>query len=193
MADNNALLDTLIAKVTGGNDDERTEAWFNAGKVGASAVKPLAGVISAHSGEAALAAKRALWQIARYAARPGADAERQSVVAALAALLNDETESVPARSEALWILSEIGDDAAVEPVASVLRDEALREDARMALERIPGDRSLAALKAAFDAAPDAFKPNIAQSLRQRGVDVPGVPCVRFVPTKKTAVQPKTEK
>ena len=193
MADDNPELDGLINTITGGNDDERTKAWFNAGTVGAVAVRPLAGVISAQGGEAALAAKRALWQIARHAARPGADAERQSVVVALAGLLNDGALSPTARSEALWILSEIGDDTAVEPVANLLGDESLREDARMALERIPGDRSLAALKTTLDKAPDSFKPSIAQSLRQRGVDVPGVPSAKLIPTKKTAVQPKAKK
>ncbi|MDQ1255490.1 MAG: hypothetical protein QG656_81 [Candidatus Hydrogenedentes bacterium] len=193
MADDKAVLDGLINTITGGNDDERTKAWFNAGPVGAGAVRPLAEIISTQGGEATLAAKRALWQIARHAARPDADAERQSVVVALSGLLNDGALSPAARSEALWILSEIGDDAAVEPVANLLGDEALREDARMALERIPGDRSLAALKATLDKAPDAFKSNIAQSLRQRGVDVPGVPSEKLVPTKKTAVQPKAEK
>jgi len=192
MADDKAPVPALIEKITGGSDDERTKAWFNAGKAGASAVKPLAGVISTHGSEAALAAKRALWQIARYAARPGADDDRKSVVAAVAALLSDEAQSVPARREALWILSEIGDDAVVEPVAKLLEDEALREDACMTLERIPGDSSLAALKAAFDTVPDAFKPNIAQSLRQRGAEVPGLPCVKLVPEKETAVQPKRE-
>lgn len=193
MADNRTSVDALIAAITGKNDDERTKAWFNAGSAGVAAIEPLATVMTAHHGEAALAAKRALRQIARYAARPGADNERLSVVTAVATLLNDDALSDATRSEALWILSEIGDDAAVEPVASLLRDEVLREDARMALERIPGNGSLAALKAALEAAPDGFKPNLAQSLRQRGVDVPGIPCVKLVPTKKTAVQPKAAK
>ena len=94
--------------------------------------------------------------------------------------MNDETQSVPARSEALWILFEIGDEAVSGLVASLLGDECLREDAPMALERIPGGRSLAAL----DTVPDAFKTNIAQSLRQRGADVPALPCMRLVPKRE---------
>jgi hypothetical protein len=57
------------------------------------------------------------------------------------------------------------------------------------LQRIPGDKSLAALKAGLAAAPDDFKPNIAQSLRQRGEEVPGIPCAKLVPSRKTNVKP----
>ena len=62
-------------------------------------------------------------------------------------------------------------------------DEHLREDARMALERIPIQRAVQALKAGFEIAPEDFKPNLAQSLRKRGVKVEGYPCVKLVPTK----------
>jgi len=71
----------------------------------------------------------------------------------------------------------------------LLSNSELREDARMVLQRIPGRRSLAALRAGLKAAPKDFKINIAQSLRQRGVRVRGLPCVKLVPTKKTNVKP----
>ena len=54
----------------------------------------------------------------------------------------------------------------------------------MVLERIPGDASLGALKEALKAAPEEFKPHLAQSLRARGVDVPDIPCRKLVPAKK---------
>ena len=66
--------------------------------------------------------------------------------------------------------------------------EVLREDARMALERIPGKRSVAVLEAALKAAPEDFKPNIGQSLRARGLKVRGLHCVKLVPRKKTNVK-----
>ena len=70
-----------------------------------------------------------------------------------------------------------------------MRNKNLREDARMALERIPGKRTVTTLKAAFEKVPEDFKPNIAQSLRKRGEEVAGYPCKKLVPTKKTDVKP----
>ena len=71
----------------------------------------------------------------------------------------------------------------------MLSNKELREDARMSLQRIPGRQSLAALKNGLKTAPEDFKLNIAQSLRKRGVKVPGLACVKLVPTKKTNVKP----
>ena len=68
-------------------------------------------------------------------------------------------------------------------------DKQLCEDARCALERLGGEKSVAALKTALSAAPDEFKPNIAQSLRARGVSVPAPACRKLAPTRKTNVKP----
>ena len=92
------------------------------------------------------------------------------------------------RVEALWMLSEIGGDDAVGPMAKLIADKEVREDARMALERVPGEKSLGALKEALDAVGSDFKIHIAQSLRARGVKVPGLPCQKLVPTKPTSVK-----
>jgi hypothetical protein len=91
------------------------------------------------------------------------------------------------------MLSEIAGDEAAQPLATLLTNKELREDARMALERIDGKASLAALQAALATAPEDFRPNLAQSLRRRGVEVPGVPSARLVPTKQTSVRRKAEK
>jgi hypothetical protein len=71
----------------------------------------------------------------------------------------------------------------------VLKDAELREDARMALDRIPGQASLAALQQALEQTTDDFKHNLAQSLRHRGVEVSGIPCQKLVPTRETSVKP----
>jgi len=91
------------------------------------------------------------------------------------------------------MLSEIGSDESVKPLAALLQKPQLREDARMALERIDVEAALAALQAALTTAPEDFRPNLAQSLRRRGVNVPGVPSARLVPTKQTSVHRKVEK
>ena len=178
----------LIAKIKDKSDKVRAEAWLSAGEVGAPAVRPLAAVMTDKDLEVARAAKRGLWKIVRYVGRPGAGSEKRAVTAELIALLSDN-QPTPVRREVLWMLSEIGQNKVVEVVTALLSNSELREDARMVLQRIPGRKSIAALRAGLKAAPRNFKINIAQSLRQRGVRVRGLPCVKLVPTKKTNVKP----
>jgi HEAT repeat protein len=177
-------VDELIAGVRDASDKVRTEAWLGAGKAGAPAVKPLAGVMTDSDPEVARAAARALWQLARHAGRPGAGKEKQAVEKELIGLLGDKVP-ISVRREVLWMLSEIGGRNSVKPVAGLLKNDELREDACMALERIPAKAAVAALQASFEAAPEDFKPNIAQSLRKRGQEVAGYPCQKLVPRKQT--------
>ncbi len=184
-------VDALIAKIKDKNDKVRSEGWLNAGKVGAAAVKPLAAVtISGDSDlEVARAAKRALWQIVHEAGRPGAKEQRDAVLSELDALLSDDWPDA-FRREVLWMLSEIGADSSVEPIAAVMKNNELLDDARCALERIPGDASLAALRAALDSVPNGYKSNIAHALRVRGVE-PGrekYPSQKLIPTKQTNIK-----
>lgn len=188
LAASKKAVDELIAKIKDRSEQVRTEAWLGAGGVGAAAVKPLARVMTNKEPEVARAAKRGLWKIVRHVGRSGADDERKTVVAELLGLLGDG-QAVPVRREVLWMLSEIGGNDSVGPIAALLSNKKLREDVRMVLERIGGKKSLAALKAGLKAAPEDFKPNIAQSLRARGVKVLGLSCVKLVPTKKTNVKP----
>ena len=181
----------LVSGISSDNEQVRTEAWLGAGCVGSAAVGPLAEVMTDKDIEIARAAKHGLWRIVRHAGRPMADEEKEAVVGELIELLANERPDV-VRREALWMLSEISGDECVEAVAAILTNAQLREDARMALERIPGNKSLRALKAGLKTAPDDFKANIAQSLRQRGVKIPGLPCVKMVPVKKTNVKPLVE-
>jgi HEAT repeat protein len=112
----------------------------------------------------ARAASRALAKIVHYAGRPGTGVQRKEVAAALiAALCAGQPAGV--RRELVWLLSEVGDDEAVPPVAALLSDPELRDDARMVLERLPGIKATAALKAALPQAPEDFKPSLAHGLR----------------------------
>ena len=183
-----AAVDELIAKVKDKDDKVRAEAMLGAGEVGAAAVKPLAGAMADADFEVARAARRALWNLVRYVGRPGADDEKKATVTELIPLLGDR-QPVAVRREAAWMLSELAGDEAVEPVAALLSDKELREDSRMVLERLPGEKSLAALKAGLAAAPEDFKPNVATSLRARGVEVPGVPSKKMAATRQTTVKP----
>jgi HEAT repeat protein len=186
-ADTEAV-DKLIAGIRDKDEQVRTDAWLGAGQAGAPAAKPLAKVMTDNDLEVARAAKRGLWKLVRHAGRPKAGAERKAVEAVLVGLLGDD-QPVSVRREVLWMLSEIAAGKSVDAITALLSNEQLREDARMALQRIPNKKALAALKDALDTAPDDFKLNIAQSLRQRGVKLEGLPCVKLVPTKKTSVKP----
>ena len=181
-------VDELIAGIKSDSAEQRTQTWQSAGEVGAPAIKPLAAVMINNDLEVARAAKRALWQIVRYTGRPKANKERRAVETELVELLGDE-KPVAVRREVLWMLSGIGGRNSMKPIAGLMRNEELREDARMALERIPSQRAVTVLKAGFEAAPEDFKTNIAQSLRKRGEEVAGYPCKKLVPTKKTDVKP----
>jgi HEAT repeat protein len=115
---------------------------------------------------------------------PGDQSTRSAVIQALLGLLS-HSQPVALRRDVLWLLSEISGNESVESIAALLNHETLREDARMALERIPGETSLAALRRVLTSVPVDFRLHIAQSLRARGeaVDPEKYPCQKLVPTK----------
>jgi HEAT repeat protein len=174
-------LDELIAKIKSTDDKIRGPAWQSAAPYGAPAVKPLAALMTDPELEVARAAKRALWKIVRYAGRPGAGQEKSAVAAELLGLVKEQSAAV--RREALWMLSEIGEEQAVASIAGLLNDRELHEDARAALERIPGSKSLAALRDGLKTAQEEFRPAIANSLRVRGMKVAEYPSQKLVPTR----------
>ena len=179
----------LVARIKSTDDKVRGPAWQGAGPAGAPAVKPLAAVMTDADFEISRSAKRALYKIVRHAGRPGAKKEAKAVETELILLL--KSDAVTIRREVLWMLSEIGDDDAIAPMAMLLTDKGVREDARCALMRLPGRKATAALKSAFNSAPDEFKYALAESLRERGEKVSGYPSQKLVPTRSsTADQPK---
>jgi len=177
-------LQELVKDIQSDKAEVRTAAWQQAGRIGAAAVKPLAKLYTAEDAEIRRAAKRGLEKIVRAVGAPGVRAAKSAVILELLTLLSD-TQPAALRRDILWLLSEIGSDESVEPIAALLKHKVLREDARMALERIPGDRSLAVLRTALESVPKDFRINIAQSLRARGVtvDPQKYPCQKLVPTR----------
>lgn len=152
----------------------------------AQTVKPLMAAMLSTDLDASRTALRALRRIVSEAGRPDADDDRAAVIRALAPYITKDKP--PAlRREALWLLADLAGDESVDAVAALLAEADFREDARMALDHIPGEKSLAALKAALAAAPEDFRPNLAASLRRRGATVDGYPSKRLVPEKATKV------
>lgn len=181
-------LEKLIEQIQSTDDALRAAARDHAGPVGARAVLPLAKLAASGELEIARAAQRAIQNIVYYAGRPGAEVEAKAVAAELPKLLGD-SQPLQLRRDVLWLTWQIAGEEAVAPVAALLANAELREDARMALERLPGQKATAALQAALATATGANKSALAHSLRVRGVETSGAPDLRLTPTKKTTVQP----
>ncbi len=206
-------VEQLLEKLNDGDAEVRSAAWQQAGPVGAAAVRPLAKLMAemdaevaratkgsgaekadpAHALEVGRAAKHALWAIVRHVGRPGAGQEKAPVVRTLCELVSEYRPAVVLR-EVLWMLSEIGGDdavAAIRGIPGILENTAIREDARCAVERIPGEMAVSVLWEGLEASTDDFRLALAHSLRVRGqeVDKKRFPPQKLLPTRHTEVQP----
>ncbi|MFO7805771.1 MAG: hypothetical protein R6V30_08910 [Paracoccaceae bacterium] len=186
--DDQLTLDMLIERIASDDADVRAAARDNAGQVGAEAIAPLAKIACEGDFEIARAANRAMQNVVYHAGRPGAAKEAEAVSAELVKLVGPEPP-LQFRRDVMWMLWQIAGPEAVEPVAALLDNSDLRQDARMCLEGLPAAEAVDALQAKLRTAPDDFKPALAHSLRKRGVSVPDVPDLRLVPTKETSVEP----
>ncbi len=175
----------LIERIKSPDDTVSGAAWQSAGPYGAAAVKPLAALMADSDFELARKGKRALYRVVRHVSAAAAGGERRAVERELIVVL--ETSPAPVRRDVVWMLSEIGSERAVRPMAALLTDQELREDARCALTRLPSPSAVTALKSAFLSAPENFKYALAESLRDRGEKVEGYPSRKLVPTAQTGV------
>jgi hypothetical protein len=75
------------------------------------------------------------------------------------------------RAEAAHLLGFVGGDEAVPPLAHLLNELEMQEEARLALERIPGSASTHSLQHALQTAPAEFRPNLEQSLGHKRVSM----------------------
>lgn len=158
----------LLDQLQSPDANVRLNAWKSAGPAGASAVSGLSDLMASPDKSIAKCATGALQNVAHYAARPGATKEAQAVTTALLKLA-DSTRPRKVRAEALTLVGAIGDARAVPILTKLLADKDVREEARMALERIPGSASLNALKKAMASAPDDYKGSLQQSIQARTV------------------------
>lgn len=181
-------LQLLIKNIQSDDEAVRAAARDQAGQVGAAAIGPLAQIAAEGDQEVARAAVRAMQNIVYYAGRPGAADEAQAVATELVKLLVAEPPW-QLRRDVLWMTWQIAGAEAVPAAAALLPHPELSEDARMCLEGLPVDEAVTALQAALESADEQQKPALAHSLRKRGVEVPGVPDLRLVPTKETKVVP----
>ena len=186
-----AEIQGLIERIRSPDETVSGAAWQSAGPYGAAAVEPLAALMADEDFELARKAKRALYRVVRHVGHPAAARERKAVERQLILLLGSSPSRV--RREVVWMLSEIGSARAIGPMAALLADKELREDARCALTRHPAPGAVTALKSAFANASGDFKYALAESLRQRGEKVEGYPSRKLVPTAQTNVAPPSRK
>ncbi|HSV73901.1 MAG TPA: hypothetical protein VLH79_09095 [Chthonomonadales bacterium] len=157
---------SLLADIRNGDPAVRARAVEQAPLVGARSIGALGEVYGAGDPAAAKAAAEALRRVAHHAARPGAAVERRAAVREIASLIGSR-QPHPLRVDAAYLLGFIGGADAVPALAAQLADPALRDHARLALERITDRSADGALTRAQDTAAADFRPAIAQSIAVR--------------------------
>ncbi|MCC6729794.1 MAG: hypothetical protein IT208_10695 [Chthonomonadales bacterium] len=157
---------TLVAEIQHGDLGAREGAVRQAPLVGSPAIVALGAVYGGEDEGAARAALEALRRVALHCGRPRAPQERQAAAAALLKLAGPGRPR-RVRTEALHLLGVVARPDDVAGLAALLEDEEVREDARMALERVPGRSANAALRKALAEGSAEFRPAVEQSLRRR--------------------------
>jgi len=156
----------LLDQLQSPDANVRYKAWRSAGPTGAEAIPGLGDLMASPDKSIAKCAKGALETITHYAARPGSPTEARAVSNNLLKLA-DSTRPHMVRADALTLVAYVGDGHCVPTLVKLLNDYDVHEEARLALERIPGSASLNALKKAATSVPENYKANIAQSLHDR--------------------------
>ncbi len=176
-------LGDFIAAVGGADPTARANAWNTAANFGASAVPQLSELLGHENPEIAESALRALDRIVFHAGRPGST-DGAGVAAALAQQL--QTPNTPfARREILYLLSLIATDAEIPAIVALLADESVGDDARMTLQRIPGDVASKALISALAVARGTTRLRIVDALAARGA-VDAIPAIRELTKQRDA-------
>ena len=156
----------LIAQMQSANEAERMAAVDAIANLGAPAVAPLFGLLEGENHEADVAARLAIEKIVYRASAPRAT-DREAVAAALA-----EVASSPGRPgvrrHALRMISFVGRDEVVPTLARLLGEGEVREMARWALVRIPGEAAVRALADAVPGADGESKVGLINALGRRG-------------------------
>lgn len=163
-------IEGLIARIRSADDAVRLQARLEAPRHGAAVIPHLAEVWERGDLAASRTARFALTEVIHHAGRPGSTrAERAAVAKELVRLLStDHSETV--RRETLYEIASVGDGSVVSAVAACLDDSGreVAQTARLALERIPGPESVAALREAAEKASGDRKPDLLFSLGKKG-------------------------
>ncbi len=160
----------LVEAIRSGDADARWDAAESAAEIaGADAIRDLAALMEDADPGKAKAARVAMDRIALACTAPGKEKEQREVSAALAAVAAGEG-SVGTRRHAIRLLGMAGRAEACETLAELIGHRELREDARMALQRIPGEAAARALEKAARNAPPGYESALQRSLRDRSIE-----------------------
>jgi hypothetical protein len=158
----------LLEAIRGADADARWSAAENAADAGAEAIPELAQVMGGNDPEKAKAARVAMERIALASTAPGKEELRRSVSGALADVARGDG-ALAARRQAVRLLGFAGGAEACDTLAALIGQKDLREDARMALQRIPGNAADRALEQAARKAPAGYESALRRSLRDRKI------------------------
>ncbi|BCW98350.1 MAG: hypothetical protein KatS3mg024_1177 [Armatimonadota bacterium] len=158
----------LIEAIRGTDADARWSAAENAAGAGAEAIPELAQVMDGNDPEKAKAARVAMDRIALASTAPGDEERRRQVSEALAAVARGDG-ALAARRHAVRLLGLAGGEEACDTLAALIGQKDLREDARMALQRIPGKAADRTLERAARNAPAGYESALRRSLQDRKV------------------------
>lgn len=147
----------LIRDLQSDQHETRRAAWNRAASMGPDVIPALVQLMSSENKNTALAAQTALRKLCHASAAPGNEALRPKVSASLVSVLQSPAVSLPVRREACDILGSIGAEEAGGVLGGLLSDEALREDARRALLRLPPAIAGPPLAAALEKARGEFR------------------------------------
>jgi len=151
-----AEIGSFIEKLGSQDAKVRAEAFENAAAIGPQAIPALKPLLGSSDKAVAGAALIALEKIVGPTTRRGTETDRRTASAALCKLAKSDLP-VGARHRVLRCLALAGKDEAVPTLADLLRDRDVREMARWALERIPGDAAGKAIVDALDYADGEFR------------------------------------
>lgn len=138
------------------------EVYARVSQLGADALTALLKLAAKQNTSEGLAAQRVAEAIVHAASAKGVE-ERSKVTRALINALHLELP-VETKQFVINLLGYSGTDDAVDALAKLLGDEALREDARRALERIPGEAAAKAILEALPKATGRFKAGLINTL-----------------------------
>jgi len=167
-ANTNTTIEEFLAQIRSSDAEARYKAWQSAGPMGAAAIQPLSDLAAGEDKLVALAANGAMEKIAHYAARPGTGNAAEAVSKELLKVA-DSPRPRMVRTNLLRLVGFIADSRSIPGLVQLLSDPEIREDARLALEKIPGNAATEAFKKAVKTVPADFQPNIRQSLSNRAM------------------------
>ncbi len=161
---------SLITQIKHGDTIARTSAVLQAQLIGTDAIGPLGAVYAGKDAAASRAACEAIKHIVYNAGRPSAPTEAK---AASVALLKLTAPNYPrfVRADAIEGLGVVGGIAEATELAKLLSDKDVSEDARLAIERIPGPEVDALLKLTARTSSKEGRAAIDLSLKHRHKDM----------------------